>query len=174
MFIHGSKDIISQIIDRLVMDVVFDFQEAVGFVVGSIDGSVPDVLGVLDQCWTIVQISLSVQVEVSHMIAKFPQKVSTGVIAFGVWRSQISWEIPQNIIESHLIVDDLAVEVRRIQRRQVLMGPGMRSNLVSFCNHSLNDSGPLRSSINRTFSKVVSSDHESGLCIVRQKFVKKI
>lgn len=64
MFIHGSKDIISQIIDRLVMDVVFNFQEAVGFVVGSINGSVPDVLGVLDQCWIIVQISFGVQVEV--------------------------------------------------------------------------------------------------------------
>lgn len=50
---------------------------------------------------------------------------------------QISWEISQNIVESHLIVDDLAVEVRWVQRRKVLMGPGMRSNLVSFCNHSL-------------------------------------
>jgi hypothetical protein len=48
----------------LVVDVVFDLQEAVGIVVRGIDGSVPNVLGVLDQCWGIVQVSFCIQVEV--------------------------------------------------------------------------------------------------------------
>jgi len=125
MFIHRSKDIISEIIDCLVMDVVFDFQEAVGVVVRGIDGSVPDVLGILNQCWVIVQVSFGVQVEVRHMITKFPQNVAAGVIALRVRRSHISWEISQNIVESHLVVDDLSVEVCGIERRQVLMRPGM-------------------------------------------------
>jgi hypothetical protein len=42
------------------MDVVFDFQEAGCLVVGSVDGGVPDVLGVLDQSWGVVKISFGI------------------------------------------------------------------------------------------------------------------
>lgn len=64
MAIHRSKNVISEVVDRLVVDVVFDLQEAVGVVVGGIDGSVPNVFGVLDQCWGIIQVSFCIQVEV--------------------------------------------------------------------------------------------------------------
>jgi hypothetical protein len=60
MAVHRSEDIIGEIIDRLVMDVVFDFQEAGGLVVGSVDSGVPDVLGVLNQGWGIVEISFGI------------------------------------------------------------------------------------------------------------------
>jgi hypothetical protein len=45
---------------------------------------------------------------------------------------------------------------------------------MAFSNHSLDERRPLRSAINRTFSEVVSSDHESSLCAVNLELVKKI
>jgi hypothetical protein len=60
MAIHRSEDVISEVVDCLIMDVVFDFQEAGCLVVGSVDGGVPDVLGVLDQSWGVVKISFGI------------------------------------------------------------------------------------------------------------------
>jgi len=51
------------------MDVMFDFQEAAGIVVGWIDSSVPNILGVLDQSWRVIQVSFSVQVKVCTRLA---------------------------------------------------------------------------------------------------------
>lgn len=45
---------------------------------------------------------------------------------------------------------------------------------MAFCNHSIEDSLPLRSRVNGAFSKVVSGDHEGSLCIIHQQLIKKI
>jgi hypothetical protein len=50
------------------MDVVFDFEEAGGFIVGTFDGGVPDVLGVLDQGWGVVEVAFCVKVEVCVLL----------------------------------------------------------------------------------------------------------
>jgi hypothetical protein len=64
MTVHRGKNVIRKIVNSLIMDIMFDFQEVVGVVVGWVDRGVPDVLGVLDQSWRIVQVSFGVQVEV--------------------------------------------------------------------------------------------------------------
>jgi hypothetical protein len=42
------------------MDVVFNLQEAGGLVVARVDSSIPYILGVLDQSWTVIQVSGSI------------------------------------------------------------------------------------------------------------------
>jgi hypothetical protein len=68
MAIHRGKDVVGEVVDCLIMDVVFDFQETGGCGVGSIDGGVPDVLGVLDQSWGVVEISFCVEIEVCVLL----------------------------------------------------------------------------------------------------------
>ncbi len=72
--IHRSKDVISEVVDCLVMNVVFDFQPAGGFAVGRVDGGVPDVLGVLNQGWVIVEISCCVEVEICKRLDCFEEQ----------------------------------------------------------------------------------------------------
>lgn len=59
------------------------------------------------------------------MVAEISQDSTACVIALRIRRSEISWEISQNIVECHLIVDNLMIEMDRIERSQVLMGPTM-------------------------------------------------
>jgi hypothetical protein len=56
MTIHRSENIISEVVDSLVMDIMLDFQPAGGCTVGRVDGGVPDVLGILNQGWVVIQI----------------------------------------------------------------------------------------------------------------------
>jgi hypothetical protein len=46
------------------MDVMFNFQETCGCVVGGVDSGVPDVLGVLNQSWGVIEIALCIEIEV--------------------------------------------------------------------------------------------------------------
>ncbi len=46
--IHGGEDVICEVINSLIMDIMFDFKEAGGGGIGGVDGGVPDVLGILD------------------------------------------------------------------------------------------------------------------------------
>lgn len=160
MTIHRSENIISEVVDSLVMDIMLDFQPAGGCAVGRVDGGVPDVLGILNQGWVVIQISCCIQVEVCaivrgcfeemggsrltcHMISKGCQTGTAGCVASRVWRSRshisikvndgfvgvdvphISWEVAQNIVEGHLIVDHLLIEMCGIERCQILMGPSV-------------------------------------------------
>lgn len=54
MRIHRGENVVRQVVDSLVMDVVFDLQETGGSRVRRINGGVPNVLRILDQCRTIV------------------------------------------------------------------------------------------------------------------------
>lgn len=49
------------------------------------------------------------------------------------------------------------------------MGPSMRSDLVAFRDHALDDCRPV--GINGAFTEIVSSDHECRLCAVNLQFV---
>lgn len=49
MLIHGSQDVVSEVIYCLVVDVVFDLEVVGGCGVSAVDGAIPDVLGVLYQ-----------------------------------------------------------------------------------------------------------------------------
>lgn len=54
MRIHGCEDVVGEVIYGLVMDVVFDFEEIGGSGVGGVDGCIPDILGVLNECRVVV------------------------------------------------------------------------------------------------------------------------
>jgi hypothetical protein len=41
--VHGSEDVICEVVDCLVVDIMLNFQEAGGSVVGRVDGGVPDI-----------------------------------------------------------------------------------------------------------------------------------
>lgn len=55
------------------MDVVLDLQEIVSAWVGAGDSIIPDVFAVLDIDGIIIQVSLSIQVEIYNMITKGSQ-----------------------------------------------------------------------------------------------------
>lgn len=108
------------------------------------------------------------------MISKSCKKFAASCVTFRIRWSHVSWEIAQDVVESHFVVDHLVLEHRRAQRCEILMGPSVRCDLMSFSNHPLDHSCPLCSSINWALSKVVSSDHESRLCSINSKLVQKI
>jgi hypothetical protein len=68
MAIHRSENIISEVVDSLVMDIMLDFQPAGGCAVGRVDGGVPDVLGILNQGWVVIKIPFCIQVEVCAIV----------------------------------------------------------------------------------------------------------
>jgi len=46
------------------MNVVLNLQEIVCVIVRRIDSSIPNILGVLNQGWTVVQVAFCIQVEI--------------------------------------------------------------------------------------------------------------
>lgn len=52
----------------------------------------------------------------------------------------VSWEVSQNVSESHFIVDDLVIERGRIKRCKILVRPCVGCNLMTFGSHTLNNS----------------------------------
>lgn len=52
------------------MNVVFDLEEAVGVGIGILNCLIPDVLARLDLFRVVVQVALSVKVEVNSMVAE--------------------------------------------------------------------------------------------------------
>jgi hypothetical protein len=68
MTVHRSKDIISEVVDGLVMNIMLDFEPAGGGTVGRVDGGVPDVFGILNQGWVVIQITCCIQIEVCTIV----------------------------------------------------------------------------------------------------------
>ncbi len=66
-------------------------------------------------------------------LARFQNEFLTNVVTI----PHISWKVAQNVSESHFIIYYLTIESSFVKRCQVLMGPSMRGNLMSFCDHSL-------------------------------------
>lgn len=64
MLVHGGQNIIGQIVDGLVLDIVFNLQEAGGPIVAGVDSRIPYVLGILDLRRASIQVSRGIQVEV--------------------------------------------------------------------------------------------------------------
>lgn len=106
------------------------------------------------------------------MISQLLQSAFTGGVALGIWWSHVCWKVAQNVSESHLIVDHLVLESSSIKTSQILMRPSVRSDLMTFSNHALNESRPM--GIDGTFAEIVSSDHKGRLGIVGLQFVQKI
>lgn len=49
----------------------------------------------------------------------------------------VCWEVAQNVIERHLIVNHLVFEGSRVEISQVLVRPGVGCNLMALSNHAL-------------------------------------
>lgn len=156
------------------MDVVLDFQEVSCSCICLGNGLVPDVFGVLDEIRSIVQISLSIQVEISYMIPQICHEITTGGVTFRIRRSHICWEISEDVSESHLVIVHLILEHCRVEGCQILVAPGVGCDLMTFCNHTFDSSSVLCSGINCAFSKIVTGNHEGSLSSISCKFVQEI
>ena len=84
----------------------------------------------------------------------------------------VSWDLPNDISERHLILDHFRPSVRFRKRGQIRMTPSMRCNLMSVRDHPLNHTRPRRRGINSTLSIINPSDKECSLKAVRREFVQ--
>lgn len=66
---HRCQDVICEVVDYLIVNVMFDLQEIVGKAVGGGDGVVPDVFGSLDCLGCGVEVAFCVEVEVWNEIS---------------------------------------------------------------------------------------------------------
>jgi hypothetical protein len=64
------QDIVCQVVDGLIVYIMFNVQEVALARIGAIDSFVPDVLAVLDQIRVVVQVALRIQVKVSDVISQ--------------------------------------------------------------------------------------------------------
>lgn len=82
-----GEDVISQVVDNLLVDVVLDLEEAVARGLGALHSFVPDVLACLDILGIVVEIARGVEIKVDGMIAKCCEDVLAVLFADGIWRS---------------------------------------------------------------------------------------
>jgi hypothetical protein len=90
-----------------------------------------------------------------------------------VGRAHISREFANNVADGHLVLDHLVFALSSSDRAQILVGPCVAGNLMSFGDHSLDDSRPRCSGIiNGTLVDVDTSDEKGSLCAVGLKLIQ--
>src|ERR1700753_3479798 len=108
------------------------------------------------------------------MISHVQHHSLAGTLTLKVWWSKIGRYKSQDISQSHLIIFNLVTHESLIKSRQVLMGPGVMSNLVTITMCAKNDLTVTTSWIINCLCKVMTSNKEGSLHVVTGKQVQDL
>lgn len=128
-----------------------------------------DVLGVLNLCWQWVQVVLSIKIKVNSVIAQRDHisLATRGFVALRVWWTHVGWEFADDVVDCHFVLDHLCVTHRRGDIGETVMTESVRCNLVTFGNHTLEQSGIWGGDIDLALAVVVASNEKGGFEAVR-------
>ena len=135
------------------MNVVFDLEEAVGSGIGIFDCAIPDIFASLDLSCVVVQVALSIKIEVNSMVAECRQYVLAVLLADRIrgpsresedWSGKsilnlphVRWKEAEDRVQCNLVPHYLVRHLSVSQLTGVLVGPSMAGNLVAPGMHSL-------------------------------------
>lgn len=110
------------------------------------------------------------------MVAKVSHVLLTARLgsAAGVGRTHVGGDFANDVTQSHLVLNHLVVAILRGDGAQVQMSPGVRSKLVAFRVHTLDDLGEFRSDVDLALADVVTSDEEGSFGVVGSHDIKNV
>lgn len=120
--------------------------------------------GTLRVLLVIIGIDLKVDDVVAHILKELFTTRFNGTAR--VRRSNVGWDLSDNVVEGALDIEDLVLASVRIDLGQILMRPCVGRNLMSLCIHPLNYVNEFLSLVNLSLGVVVAGDEEGGLSIV--------
>lgn len=125
---------------------------------------------------SIIKCAYSVHVEVGDVVAKVSHVFLAARLgsAAGVGRTHVSGDFANNVAQSHLVLNHLIVAILRGDGAQIQMSPGVRSELVAFSVHTLDDLGEFRGDINLALADVVTSNEKGSFGVVGSHDIKNV
>lgn len=112
--------------------------------------------------------TICIQVEIGDNISQISHILLTLTSAGRIGRTHVGGEFSENVGKSHLVFDHLVDTLFLTDDAEILMRPGVASNLVTFSNHTLNHSGPWLSRIvDCALANIDPGDKEGRLEIIR-------
>lgn len=125
-----------------------------------IENSLEVVLGHLNGRELVVIIG--VEVKICNDVSQVFQDCLTGCITRGVWWAHVCGVLPNNVANSHLVLNHLVISLGIGYDTQVLMRPSVAGHLMTFGNHTTDHAGPACSRINSALGIVDTGDEECG------------
>lgn len=154
------------------MDVVGNGKLALGSWVGAVNSIAEVVLSGLDLDGSELVVVIGIQVEVGDDVAKPLENILADAVARRVRRTHVGRVFADDVADSHLVLDHLVVDLSLGDLGEILVGPSVRSDLVTLGDHTLDDTAPLL--INRTFADVDTGNEEGGLEASRSELVQNL
>lgn len=119
-----------------------------------------DILWRLYRCRGIMIEVLGINVGIYYMISESWHSLHTAVVAAVVWRSHVGWVFSDCFSKVLFHSCHLIGDFNRIHIGEILVAPWVRSNLMSFIDHTFNQRCFRGVHIDR-WTKVVAVDKES-------------
>jgi hypothetical protein len=129
--------------------------------IARVDSGLEFVFGVLNQLRGKVQVVRSVKVKVRYDVSKISHNVLAISATGAVGWPHVSGVFAENVTDSHLVLDHLVVDLLLGNGGEILMGPGVGSDLVTIVVHPLDDASPVL--VDSSLSNVVTSKEEGGV-----------
>lgn len=153
---HGD----SKIESGKLVDVVSDGKLALSGRVGGVDGIAEVVLSNLNLLAGELVVVIGIQIEVRDDVSELSKDILANSVARRIRRAHICRVFANNVADGHLILDHLVIDLSLSDLGEILVRPGVGSDLVTLCDHASDDSTPLL--INGTLAKVNTSDEEGS------------
>jgi hypothetical protein len=173
----GRKHILSQVIGRLVEDVMTNGEPFVTLLSSSTvlcDKALESVFRRLNFFRCVLVIVIGVNVEVGDVIAEISHVLLTTRrgSAARVRRTHVCWDFSEDVSQGHLVHPHLVLAIEGGNLAEVEMRPSVGSNLVTFRVYTFDNICML--DINLALVDVGSSHEEGGLGVVALQEVKDV
>jgi hypothetical protein len=165
---HGD----GQVEGSELVNVVGDGELALRRRVGAVDSSAEVVLGGLNLDGSELVVVIGVQIEVRNDVSKLLHNALASGLARRVRRTHVSGVFADDVADSHLVLDHLIVDLSLGNLGQILVGPSVGGDLVTFGDHTLDNRSPFL--INSTLADVNTSDKEGSLEARRIELVQNL
>jgi hypothetical protein len=119
------------------------------------------ILGDLNLLGGQLVVVVGIEIEVGNDVTKITHNLLALGITRRVRRAHVCGIFADDVTDGHLVLDHLIVNLLLRDETEVLVGPGVGSDLMAIVIHLLDDACPVF--VNGTFSDVVSSDEEGSV-----------
>jgi hypothetical protein len=170
-----TKPVGSQVVDRLLDDIVLNGK--IISVSGDSGQSILDnSLGALNGSWALVDGVLGIKIEVDSVISK-SLKIGPAASSFSAVRKRrahVGREVTEDVDKGLFVLLHLSKTHSLRDVAQIVVRPGVGSNLMALGNHTLDDGWVRSSRINLTLTVVVSGNEESSSGTIREEDIKQV
>jgi hypothetical protein len=136
--IHLIKEIIGKVVNSLIMNIVGNGQEVYVRRVGRGKSTVNYILALLDERRIVMEIILSIKIKIDNVVSQLCHNGVAITVALRKRRTHIGRNLPNDVAKRHLVLDHLGLNTRDGERRQILVRPSVRGDLMTIGDHTLN------------------------------------